>query len=77
MDTLSATESRHALEVQIGKIRAEIRDYGESIVGPDQLRILYDGASIKNEWNALAAISIKEGWSFTMFPAGSIRFAQF
>lgn len=35
-----------------------------------------EGESATNQWNAIAKIAIDEGWSFTFFPNGSVRFAK-
>jgi len=62
---------------QIEKIRDAIQEYGESVVGREQLRMLCPEAeSASGQWNAIAKIAIDEGWSFTFFPDGSVRFAK-
>ena len=69
---------RPTLKSQVEKIRNEIEEYGESIVGCDELRVLCLGELVQNgQWEAIAKISINEGWSFTFFPDGSVRFAKF
>ena len=69
---------RPTLKSQVEKIRKEIQEYGESIVGCDALRVLcLDEIAQSGQWEAIAKISIIEGWSFTFFPNGSIRFAKF
>lgn len=58
-------------------MRDAILEYGECVVGRDQLRMLCpEGESATNQWNAIAKIAIDEGWSFTFFPDGSVRFAK-
>jgi hypothetical protein len=69
---------RPTLKSQVEKIRNEIQEYGESIVGCDELRVLcLDEIAQSGQWEAIAKISIIEGWSFTFFPNGSVRFAKF
>ncbi len=58
-------------------MRHEIQENGESIVRCQELRVLCaDEVSGSGLWNAIAKIAINEGWSFTFFPDGSIRFAK-
>jgi hypothetical protein len=62
---------------QIEKMRDAIQEYGEGIVSREQLRMLYaEGESASGQWNAIAKIAIDEGWGFTFFPDGSVRFAK-
>jgi hypothetical protein len=69
---------RPTLKSQVERIRHEIQEYGESIVGCEELRVLcVNEASESGQWNVIAQIAISEGWSFTFFPDGSVRFAKF
>jgi len=65
-----------ALKSQVEKIKEEIQAYGESIVAHEQLRVLCADLTVSDQWNAIAKIAITEGWSFTFFPNGSVRFAN-
>jgi hypothetical protein len=58
-------------------VRQEIKEYGESVVGCDELRVLCpDEVPASTQWNAIARIARSEGWSFTFFPNGSVAFAS-
>ena len=58
-------------------MRHEVDQYGESIVRSDELRVLCADVVLPgNQWDAIAEIAISEGWSFTYFPDGSVRFAK-
>jgi hypothetical protein len=67
---MQASEPKFPIE----KIRDEIRQYGESVMDWKQVRLLCVPA--KSEWDTIANVAISEGWSFTYFPDGSIRFAK-
>jgi hypothetical protein len=71
-------DERPTLKSQVEKIRNEIQEYGESIVGCEALRgLCLDEIAQSGQWEAIAKISIIEGWCFTFFPNGSVRFAKF
>ena len=68
---------RPTLKAQVETIRREVDECGESIVRCDELRILCEDVVLSsNNWEAIAKIAINEGWSFTYFPDGSVRFAK-
>jgi hypothetical protein len=58
-------------------VRQEIQEYGESVVGCEELRVLCpDEVLVSNQWNTIAKIAMSEGWSFTYLPNGSVAFAD-
>jgi hypothetical protein len=58
-------------------VRQEIHEYGESVVGCAELRVLCpDEVAPSAQWNAISRIAMSEGWSFTYFPNGSVGFAN-
>jgi hypothetical protein len=64
------------VEPQVQKIRADIAQSGESILEHKELRALCQTEISEHRWNVLARIAIDEGWSFTFFPDGRVRFAK-
>ena len=79
MDALTkgARNDRPPLTSQVAMVRQEIKEYGESVVGCDELRVLCpDEVPASTQWNAIARIARSEGWSFTFFPNGSVAFAS-
>ena len=67
---------RPTLKSQVERIRREVKDTGESIVGCEELRVLCaDDVAVSDQWDAIAKIALNERWSFTFFPDGSVRFA--
>jgi hypothetical protein len=68
---------RPTLKSQIETMRREVQESGESVVRCEELRVLCaDVVLVSNQWDAIAKIAINEGWSFTFFPDGSVRFAK-
>jgi hypothetical protein len=69
--------NRPTLKSQVEIVRQEIQEYGESVVGCEELRVLCpDEVPVSTQWNAIAGIAKREGWSFTYFPNGSVGFAN-
>ncbi|MEY2563583.1 MAG: hypothetical protein QOH88_1776 [Verrucomicrobiota bacterium] len=62
--------------LQIEKIREEIREDGECIVTGTDLRAFCGDLSVSGQWGQIAKIAIDEGWAFTFFPDGAVRFAN-
>jgi hypothetical protein len=59
-------------------MRAEIEQWGETLLEPGELNLLCRGErSEDGRWNTIAEIAITEGWSFTFLPDDSVRFAKF
>lgn len=66
-----------AIAAQVDKIRAEIRQCGESYVGKDELFLLCpDEVSNAQELNGIAQIAEWERWTFEYLPSGSVRFSN-
>jgi hypothetical protein len=66
-----------AIAAQVDKIRAEIRQYGESYVGKDELFLLCPGeVSNAQELNGIAQIAEWERWTFEYLPDGRVRFSN-
>jgi hypothetical protein len=61
----------------VDKIRQEIGERGSYVVTRTEARMLWDGLSAGDGWNAIAGLAIAEHWSFTFLPDGSVRFAEF
>ena len=58
-------------------MRDQIGEYGESILGSEELSVLCaDELSASGQWNCIAKLAIDEAWSFTFFPNGNVRFAK-
>lgn len=73
-ETLSP-EQKRMLNTQVAALRDEIRSTGESIANCDKLIVLCPRVAIRGQWGEIAKIAIEEGWSFTFFPNGDVRFA--
>jgi len=68
---------RPTLQSQVEIVRQEIQEYGESVVGCAELRVLCpDEVPASTQWNAIARIAKNENWSFTYFSDGSVGFAN-
>jgi hypothetical protein len=68
---------RPTLKSQVANVRREIQEYGESVVGCEELRVLCpDEVPVSTQWDAIARIAKSENWSFTYFPNGSVGFAN-
>ena len=75
--TKDIRNDRPTLKSQVEMVRQEIQEYGESVVGCTELRVLCpDEVPVSTQWNAIARIAKSEGWSFTYFPDGSVGFAK-
>ena len=67
-----------SLEIEIGKIRAEVRRRGGFTVGCEQLRILCpDYLTSPQQFAAIAAIAKRERWSFAFMRDGSVHFGAY
>jgi hypothetical protein len=66
-----------SVATQFDKIRADIREHGESHVGCDELFLLCP-TEISNaqELNGIAQIAEWERWTFEYLPDGSVRFSN-
>jgi hypothetical protein len=61
---------------QVERVRRVIDEFGECTVGCLELRVLcVDQVSARDQWDAIAKLAMAEGWSFTFFPNGDVRFA--
>ena len=68
---------RPTLKSQVETVRQEIQEYGESVVGCAELRVLCpDEVPASTQWNAIARIAKSENWSFTYCPDGCVSFAK-
>lgn len=66
------------LEIEIGKIRSQVRKRGGFTVGCEQLRILCpDELTSPQQFAAIAAIAQREGWSFAFLRDGSVHFGGY
>jgi hypothetical protein len=71
------TPDHPAIAAQVDKIRAEIRQYGESYVGKDELFLLCpDEVSNAQELIGISEIAEWERWTFEYLPSGSVRFSN-
>jgi hypothetical protein len=64
------------IAAQVDKIRAEIRQHGESHVGCHELQLLCPETSAKEEKNGIEQIAEWERWTFEYLPDGSVRFTN-
>jgi hypothetical protein len=65
------------LQSQVERMRSEIENDGESIVGCEELEVLCADMVVESsQWHVIAGIAISERWSFTFFPNGDVRFAK-
>jgi len=62
-------------EGRVEKIRTDIYVLGESILTFQDLRSLCPTPAVSDHWEEIAKIALTEGWSFTFFPNGDVRFA--
>jgi len=68
---------RPDIAAQVDKIRAEIRQHGESRVGCEELRLLCpDKVSDAEGLSGIAEIAEWERWTFEYLPDGSVRFSN-
>jgi hypothetical protein len=75
--TKDVRNDRPTLKSQVEIVRREIQEYGESVVGCAELRVLCpDEVPASTQWNAIARIAESENWSFTYCPDGSVSFAK-
>jgi hypothetical protein len=62
---------------QVDRIRAEIREHGESRVGCDELSLLCSNkVSDAKQLNGISEIAEWERWTFEYLPDGSVRFSS-
>ena len=68
---------RPDIAAQVDKIRAEIRQYGESSAGYDELSLLCPSEiSARREFKGSAQIAEWERWTFEYLADGSMRFTN-
>ena len=60
---------------QVEKMRSEVRQFGESRVGCEELSLLCSDVSAMQEKIGLEQIAEYEGWTFQYLPDGHVRFA--
>ena len=70
-----ANYSKPEVITQVEKIRSEIRKFGESRVGCEELSLLCSDVSAMQEKIGIEQIAEYEGWSFQYLPDGHVRFA--
>ena len=65
------------IAAQVDKIRAEIRQHGESRVGCEELSLLCPAdVSESEQLTGIAQIAEWERWTFEYLPDGSVRFTD-
>lgn len=58
-------------------MRAEIEQSGETLLEFSELNLLCRGEILERDrWKVVVEIAINEGWSFSFFPDGSVRFSK-
>ena len=73
----SENSDRPEVALQVEKIRVEIRAFGESRVGCEELVFLCPSeVSPREELNGIAQIAEWERWTFEYLPDGSVRFSN-
>jgi hypothetical protein len=76
-DRLVQTPDHPAIGAQVDRIRADIRQYGESRVGREELFLLRsDEVSDSQGLTGITEIAEWEGWTFEYLPDGSVRFSN-
>jgi hypothetical protein len=70
-----ANYSKPEVITQVEKIRSEIRQFGESRVGCEELSLLCSDVSAMQEKIGIEQIAEYEGWSFQYLLDGHVRFA--
>ena len=69
------TADHPGIGAQVEHMRAAILQFGESVVGKDELFLLCpDEVSNAQELNGISEIAEWEHWTFEYFPDGSVRF---
>jgi len=75
LSTRFSPDEEAMVNTQVAVIRDEIRLHGESIADCAKLLVLCPEVAVSGQWGEIAQIAIREGWSFTFFPNGDVRFA--
>ena len=70
-----AKYSKPELITQVEKIRSEIKQFGESRVGCEELSLLCSDVTAGQEKIGIEQIAEYEGWTFQYLPDGHVRFA--
>jgi hypothetical protein len=77
MVTLVQNPEHPGIGAQVDKIRAEIRQCGESRVGCAELTLLCPNeVSIAQELNGISEIAEWERWTFEYLPDGRVLFSN-
>ena len=76
-DPLVQTPDHPGIGVQVDKIRADIRERGESRVSCNELFLLCsDEVPFAQELNGISEIAEWERWTFEYLPDGCVRFTS-
>ena len=67
--------TKPAVITQVGKIRSEIQQFGESSVGCEELSLLCSDVTAAQEKIGVEQIAEYEGWTFQYLPDGQVRFS--
>jgi hypothetical protein len=67
--------SKPEVITQVNNIRSEIRQFGESRVGCEELVLLCSDVTAAQEKIGVEQIAEYEGWTFQYLPDGHVRFA--
>lgn len=74
---LMQTSDHPAIGAQVDRIRADIRQYGESRVGCEELFLLRSNeVSDAQGLTGITEIAEWEHWTFEYLPDGSVRFSN-
>jgi hypothetical protein len=77
MVSLVQNPEHPGIGAQVDKIRADIRQHGESRVGCDELSLLCPNrVPIAQELNGISEIAEWEHWTFEYLPDGCVRFSN-
>ena len=66
--------SKPEVITQVEKMRDEMRQFGESRVGCEELNLLCSDVSALQEKIGIEQIAEYEGWTFQYLPDGHVRF---
>ena len=79
VQTLQAEmQERTEIDAQLVALRLAVKRDGCATVGCEELRVLCpDYMSVPAQFQRIADIAQKEGWSFAFLPDGGVRFRSF
>lgn len=78
LNKVGGVQDLAAVASEVARIKRELICDGESTVDRIGLGIFVpEGTTATEQFNLISKLAIKEGWSFTFLPDGSIRFGTY